>query len=244
MYINMSDSTQNNTLEKRKKYEINKMFDLAEKPLVEYFCYFLEKNKEELNAEYNNISLVNDGIILTPIEDYNPDKYLHFKLEIKEHDYVSNIPAELNNNPLINDLLNFFTYSIQEVFESLVSIFTEDIIKILIEKSFHLEFNKKTLSFKPVYIYPLRQKFNILNECKKNLEDLRQSSEVWDKLDEKNKISWNDQISQVNQMLKSCQYSQDVADEEEKKYNEQFSKYKCIGIIFSEVPENLQPNVV
>lgn len=224
--------------EDKSKYEINKMFDLAEKVLMEYFCYYLDKKPNELFKNCDVVDMKTEELILYPIDEYKKDKYLSFKLELVQKDFVNNIPDTLKANSYILDTLDFFKYSINEVFNAIVHhSILEDASKLVLNSSFHLEFEPVTNTFKPVYIYPIRRQSEILAFCKHNLEKFyseHNSNSTWDDLDDSVKLQWQEQYSNTIRILENLYFDANIAKKEEDRINAELENHSRIGIIFNE----------
>ena len=227
--------------EEKNKYEVNKMFNLAEKVILEYFCYFLGKTPEEL-FELDIVNMSSEEFILYPIKEYKNDKYLSFRLEMVTHDYKTSIPEELLNISIIKETLKFIDFAIHEVFGAIIHNFKNDMLQSVLDASFHFELDMENFTYRPVYVYPQRRKKIILEGCKKNLDNFcleQNTNSKWEDLDENIKNNIAHQYEQITKLLEEINYDEDEANKMEEKYNEMIKKFSRIGIIFKEHPESL-----
>jgi hypothetical protein len=231
----MTDSTSE---EHKSKYEINKMFDLAEKVIMEYFCYYLDLPPNQIFKDHDIVNMATEELILHPLEEYNKDKYLCFKLEMVPHDYQSVIPTELKNNQYVLDSIDFLKHAVNEVFSAILHHnLTKEASQAALSASFHVELDKDSNTFAPVYVYAARRQSEILNYCKDNLEKFyaeHQSNNTWETLEDVVKSQWNAQYGQVVSILENIHYDKNTADEKEKEINEQLKTSNRIGIVFRE----------
>jgi hypothetical protein len=225
------------TDEEKRKYEINKMFDVSEGVLMEYFCYFFKKKPEELFEGYADKNVFKDELILCPLKDYNDGVNLHFKLEIVEHDHKNCIPVELRSHSVVIDVIKFLEHAVQEVFSAILHTSSKDATPLIHKESVHLELDHDNLSFKPVYIYPQKRDIYTLTKYKEGLNSVcleYASKNGWVDPDEEEKLAWSRKIKRIDEILDQIHYDQELAAEEEEKNNKRLADFKRIGIIFTE----------
>lgn len=224
--------------EEKQKMEINKMFDLGEKVLMDYMCYYLKALPSEL---FNNIeNLIHDELVLHPIDEYKPNTFLHFKLEIVPHDFCSTIPEQLKSNAFIVDALRFLNHAVQEVFIAIQHHNLKDeMAQVVLTSSIHFEFDAQRCSFKPVYIFPNRRQTHILSNCLDSLTRFYKESVdngSWDTITEDVKKEWEANRSKTSELLESMQYNAEQADKKEEEANEGLETAYRIGVVFRESP--------
>ncbi len=227
--------------EEKRNYEFNKIFDLAEKPVIEYFCYLLQKDPIEFSEIYGSGDFITDEIVLSPFEEYKSGVYLCFKLGVVEHDYKCTLSDKLRNNLIIIDVIKFLEHAVREV-SSTFSVCSEKTANLMREMSVYLELDYENLSFKPVYVYPPRNQVCALMKLKEELITFfttHREKNSWNNLSEEVKTNWHEYIQKVDNMLNSTHYDEEIASEEEKKHNLKLSNLKRIGIIFTERDDTL-----
>ncbi len=133
------------TDDEKRQLEINKMFDISEKIVMEYICKLLEKKPNEIFKDSEVLNLSKEDLILFPSTEYDSNKYLSLGLEIVSHDHITVIPEQLKNNTYITESINFIAHSVYEVFRSIINYnLTEEGTKIAFEKSIHFELDEKS----------------------------------------------------------------------------------------------------
>ena len=243
MFQQPDEEKQNNiqiSEEEKRKIEISKMFNLSEKILMNYICYYMEKQPFEIfkdNEIYNKINT--EELFIYPIEEYKVDTYLSFKLCIVPHNYVSKIPSEILTSENGKTALSFIIHSVYEVFDAIIKNgINLEYIQEVNDNSFHLEFDENTLTFLPVYIYPVRRNKFIMQDCKDKLENFyneNKNNGSWENFPQQVRSDWTNQYSQVVNYLENLFVPDKIADKKELEKNTELKKYKKIGIMFKEI---------
>lgn len=211
---------------KLQKIESDRMFNFAEKWIMDYISYITDTK-------------IND-LFITPVFEPPHPVYTHkikeldnavieFSLDIVECDYKLNIPSNLKDDKSINHVLGFIYHSIKEVFNAVINNnINKTSSKIIYDTSFHLEIADSSLTFYPIYIYPQKRKELLLNQMKDSI--ILALKENQDKLDKK---THDDMIVKYNQICKlneSINYDNDEAILVENEKNKEYRKYKRLGI--------------
>ncbi len=222
--------------EQKSNYEINKMFNIAEKVAMEYICYYLNDTPKKIFKE-DSPNIIVEELVLYPLEEY-PDKgFLHFGLEIVPHDYISKVPAELLENAYVQDSISFLNHSVSEVLQAIMhSSLSEEGVQKALDASFHLELDRETLTFKPVYVYETRRHLEVLNFCKEDLQKFyndQHDKGAWEALQENIKLDWQDHYNTIQAMIDDIYYDEEEADKKEAEVNARIQTADRIGIIFS-----------
>jgi hypothetical protein len=202
---------------KSAKAEAERMFNLAEKVIMEYICYYLNIEASELFKEHNIVFNKPKSLILNPIKEYS-DKYLEFSLAIVPYSYKLELPKILEENEEVNYTVGFIYHSITTVFNAILkSNINTDKLENMVTSSFHLELDDNNLAFYPVYMHPPRRMQSMLLQMKNELEP------------------HCNKISELDSHLSNIIYDKDIADKDELDTNALLKQKDRIGIIFKEI---------
>jgi hypothetical protein len=226
--------------------QINKMFDLAEKPIMEYISYALKSDPREIFQFPEDLNLKTDELILMPLEEVG--NYLCFKLEVVTYDYENTIPAELLENKDIKGSLKFLDHSVQEVYNAITAkSLSEAGLTKSFAASFHFEFDENDVSFKPIYVYHTRRQVNIFEKCKKELQDFyeaHQQNNTWEDVDEKVQTQWNSHYGQIISALENMHYDEATADKKEEEMKEYLKNSHKLAVVFREADKSEFTNII
>jgi hypothetical protein len=225
--------------EEKKRIEANKMFDLAEKCIMEYLCLYMKLTPSELYINNTEGMLSSEPLILYPIKEYS-DEYLSFSLEVVPHDYQLTLPEQLQNDSNINNALGFIYHAISQVFNAVVNhSILEDKCKDILNASIHMEYDDKSFTFYPFYIFPQRRQELIFLQFKEDLDKIKEPNEYgqipWDSLKEETKDEWEMRYAQIKNIISNIKYDENIANETEKAANDEIQQLDRIGIIFNEI---------
>lgn len=228
------------------RIEMNRMFDLAEKPIMEYICMHLKMTPKVLFKTFEVMGSKSNPLIMNPIPEYN-DKYLAFSLEIVPYDYKLIIPDALKEIESINYTLGFIYHSVTTVYDSILnSNINDDVTELFINSSFHLEMDDDSISMFPVYIFPARREFLMLTQIKTEIEKLI------DELPKEGVVKLSPgltlEIQKVHEKhniittrLNAINYDNDLAAKQEHDINESFKTNNRLGIVFNELSVDQLP---
>lgn len=230
---------ENLTDEQKNEIQVKKMFDIAEKPIMEYICYYLKVKPDELFTEGIALPTLSDSLVLYPIHDYS-ENYLSFSLEMNEHDTPCSLPQQLFQYQEVHESLEFINYSIQQVFATVMNeVIKEDMFQNVMTNSFHLEFDDSNCSFKPVFVYPVRRQHKMFLQFKHDLNIIKEVAEdgkiPWDSLAEETKADWEERSAQLEHLLEHSVYDETEADLKEVEMNDIINKLHRICITFKQV---------
>lgn len=212
----------------------NQLFDLSEKVIYDYLCYYLDVTPEELFGEDLKIDQI-------PILEMDYKNSVKMYLDIVPHDYLPDVPVVLitNSDDFFTSCLDAFKYSVDQVFNTIVHhSLTEKGAQKMLMSSFHLEFDPDNYTFKPIYVYPNKRQRTKLQESKESLERFYNDnveSGRWVSLDEDVKQAWSAKYEQINVFLEQIPCDNETASETEKEVNLTLHNKKRIGIIFSTI---------
>jgi hypothetical protein len=222
-----------------KQIETIKMFNMTERPIMEYLCTVLDRQPEEMFRESMYV-IPKESLTLYPIQEYN-DNYIKISVETVDPDHVTVIPDELRSHPLINEALSFVVRAITIVYPLVMQENIQDEIKeYLSHQSLILEFDVKSLTFYPQYMYPPRRDEMLYNEQKSKIETFReeckQAGSTFDSFTPEEMAHMEAMYQNAIAKLAEVAYDHALADEEEKKNNEELNKWPRIAIVYKEVP--------
>ncbi len=216
------------TDEQKREFEINKMFDLSEKVLMEYVCYYMDKRPEELFEQ--SIDKITSGeFVIQSLEDGKKET-LHFSLEMVPANFENKIPKELLDNPFIRDIIKFIEHSIKEVFNSIVLNIKKECVAEFMNRSFHLELDPVSLSFKPIYVYPVKRQLKIAIGGEAQIKQFYESNKHLLNTDAENQL--NKKIRELRYVIDKNKFDENEAEKKEKEINDYIKDIYRIGIIF------------
>jgi hypothetical protein len=250
--MGQENSFNNLSEEEKKRYqkiEIDRMFDLAERSVMEYISLHLKLKPEELFIDYSTLSIESKPIIIQPTNENGT--YLSFSLKIVPYDYKLEISEDIKECEKVNYTLGFIYHSIINIHAAILSKnINENYIKLVDNSSFHFEMDDEKLSLYPMYIYPQRRAHLILTKAEKELADAlnKIGNDTSIQITEdimKNIEAMRAQYLNIVQLLKSNQFDIDTANKAEIEINKSFEKNQRIGIVLEKLSkEQLPPNYI
>jgi hypothetical protein len=250
---------QYNQLSEEEKTNIQnkKKFDIAEKVIIKYLRYLMKKDNIYKNK---NIDAKEEPLIFFPFEDLvvsekNSDintKFLCLYLEQVEPEYKCDLDPEIMNIEQIKNGLEFITDSVYNVFMGLTSRDLKPRImeKFINEYSIHLDIDKETLSYIPVFIHPQRRKIIMASRVLQEIEKIKSNSEAWETLTTSEQ---RDITEKQKNILQLFEYTKEIFEEKQAEQiehtrNEEYKKLQKIGIKWKflteeELPENFREYV-
>jgi hypothetical protein len=224
------------TEETATKNVANRMFDLAEKCVMEYMCAHYKISPEMLFVDPSALSGKTIPLLINPIKTYS-DNIISLTIDIVPYGYVSNIPAVLKENETIVNMIGFIYHSINTVFNTIINTnikesFTDEVFNA----SVHLEMDDNAIAMYPIYIFPERRRklvfLQIRDDIDNTMNKLKASS-----IDNSIKITdFTKQYEQLTADINDIKYDIECADKVEMQVNEDLKKNNRIGIIFKEIP--------
>ncbi len=226
----MSDMSE----DEKRKMEANKMFDIAEKPLMEYMCYFYKKTPEELFNDYKDV--ISDSLIVFPLS--NNSKFISFSIEMVDKDYKANVPDGILGHDTIKNTVGFLYNAISCVSNALSMSNIKDEYKEEVDKNFlHFAFDENDFSFHPVYIFWKKRKTimtqDLLSKIEHTLSNLEQH------LDQEECKKQYDELKEYYEFSKKAldeySYEEEEADRIESETNQQLKNLNKLGIKYVEL---------
>lgn len=241
---------QNFSDEQKFQLEINKMFDIAENVVIKYIAKLLEEDISNIFVdEYKEELFIQEPLIFYPIKEYKEDKYLSFSLEIVPSEYKLDL-THLSEYEEITDGLDFIYKAVYEVFRTITNIGMKEeyIDKLLVEKSFHLQYDNETNTFIPIYIFPIKRRLMMCKEFLNGFTDLKNNTQAWENLSDEKQNEYNIQVQNVIHLVEHLQFDENEAKEKEIEINSIYQKTERIGIIlqelsYDELPENFKMSI-
>jgi len=212
------------------------MFDVAEKPLMEYICYYLNDKPSNIFLEDIKEHFETKELILHNIEEFE-NKILYFKLEVVPHDFYSDEMLEYRDNFYVKESVKFFNHSVREVYNSIVDFnLSEDAKKRMYEASIHFEFDFDTMTFCPKYVYSVRRNLLKIQEYIKSMivfRDNHKNNNTWKSMDKEEKKRWKDTYNELSEVVKNINYNEDEANCKEKEVNELLETTNKLAIVLT-----------
>ena len=242
------------------KLKAFQIFNIAEKPVMEFLALFLDEPHETIFRD--ELPIESDPLILLPLADYKPDTYIKFtikpiNLEDDSSESVSNdISNSISNVSVSNDSIRcgvinkiiehqlvkngvgFLWYCVKEVFASIIA---SSMINNKPLQNITIELNEQNWTFYPKYLCDLSHKKNFLEQAIIKLTNITENS---DKFDgdiadvEKNLQSAMFELTNVNNQI-----TPEVLAEETK-INNSYSSQMVLGIFTEEIFEKDLPKRV
>lgn len=222
--------------EEKQKIEANKMFDIAEKPLMEYMCYFYKKTPQELFDDHENV--ISDKFILLPLE--KDSDFIALSIEVVDKDYVSNIPENIKQNDIVRNSIGFLYNAVACVSNMILTRnIKPDHIEEVEQNFLHFAFDDSDFSFHPVHIFWKRRKSLMTQDLlsKINNELLNMEPNLIDGDDNYKKVYDDLKNSyEVNKKaLELFEHSEEEALAVEKEKTEEYKNMNKLGIIYEEL---------
>ena len=233
----MSQSTK----EQKLQQQTQQIFNIAEKPIMEYIATFLE----ELPATifHDNIPEESDPLILLPIDEYKKDLYLKFTLKVVDSE---NNESEINRITDINDIIHyknvkesigFLVYCVKSVLPSIIAsnmINNKPMIHI------DLDLNENNWSFNPVFKHELTIQKNFYDDSISKIMYMKQQKE--EPLPDEMVAKLNEELLNIIQAISKINL--DITPEileNEKKINMSYVNKPVLGIYVTEISKDQLP---
>lgn len=221
----------------KQKMEANKMFDIAEKPVMEYMCYFYKKTPDLLFNDYENV--VSDKLILLPLEEKSD--FIGLSIELVDKDYMSNIPQDIKENEVIRSSIGFLYNAVACVSNALSMSNIKDEFKEEVEQNFlHFAFDDNDFSFHPVHIFWKRRKSIMTQDLISKISHKLASLE--ENLEEEECKKMYDELKEFYEINKKnmelFQHSEEEAREVEKEKLEEYKNMNKLGIKYEKLKFN------
>ena len=215
------------------KRQTDHIFNIGEKPVMEYICNFLEDSANVLFSD--EIPIFSEPLIIKPIHDYNKNKFIIFRLQafknVEELDKCDNINRVDMINSIIRykeakEAIGFLLYVVKNVHATIVAkTLTNN--KPMINNV--LDLNEEKWLFHPKYLSDISMKNNFLTQTLNDINELKLNQHN-DRMINVNEL--NNEYRKVSEMLK--QNVDSITDEDkelEKNINDGYKEKAVIGIL-------------
>lgn len=225
-------------MDTKKKQQINRIFNMAERPIMLYikslFCSMNGADVSDLSIFEDKIPFVEDPLILMPWEDYKKDICLKFTVKPVARGYSLDL-GDLAKHENVLQAIGFLYYAMKTVYASVVSSTTLKDKKFL--DNTLLELNQVTLNMYPRFYHPKTIALNILNQRLSSV----MSARVNNKFSKKQNDEFQSIIKQINAIK-----SQITEDErkEELKNNNKLDNLPILGIVIEELHKDNLPKPI
>lgn len=229
------------TKEQKLQQQTQQIFNIAEKPIMEYIATFLEELPTVIF--HDNIPEESDPLILLPIEEYKKDIYLKFTLKVVEY---NNKESDANRISNINDIIQydnvkesigFLVYCIKSVLPSIVA---SNMINNNPMLHIDLNLNESNWSFYPVFKHDLTIKKNFCEDSISKIMYMKQQKD--EPLPDEMVAELNKELNTIIQSISkiNLEITPEIL-EEEKKINMSYVDKPILGIYVTELSKDQLP---
>ena len=183
-------STDSKSQETESKLKAFQIFNIAEKPVMEFLALFLDEPHETIFRD--ELPIASDPLILLPLADYKPDTYIKFtikpiNLADVSSESVSNDTSNdsvrcgiINNiikHQLVKNGIGFLWYCVKEVFASIIA---SSMINNKPLQNITIELNEQNWTLYPKYLCDLSHKKNFLEQAVIKLTNITENRDKFD----------------------------------------------------------------
>jgi hypothetical protein len=217
------------------------IFNIAEKPIMEYISSFLE---ETPNTVFNSdIPTESDPLILLPIDDYKKDVYLKFTLktiypqQVKQPKQRAKVIEDVIEYKNVKEAIGFLVFCVKSVLPSIIAssmINNKPIINT------DLVLNESNWSFDPVFKHELTIKKSFLEDSLSKITYMKQQKNG--ELPPEMLPELEKEFRNVVTSLQTI--SKQITDEiinTEKKINTSYGNKPVLGICLKEITKSQLP---
>lgn len=215
------------------KEQTDHIFNICEKPVMEFICHFLEDSPNVLFTD--KVPAFSEPLIIKPIHQYNKNKFIIFRLQaFKNNEELDNC-HNLNRIDMINTIIKyeetkeaigFLLYAVKNVYAPIIS---KSLINNKPMINNILELNEEKWTFQPKYMNDISLKNNFLSQTLNNIEEL-QLNQNKDRMI--NIYELNEEHKKVKEMIKTNIESMTEEDkQQEKDINDSYKQKPVIGIL-------------
>lgn len=229
------------TKEQKLQRQTQQIFNIAERPIMEYIAAFLE----ELPAVifHDNIPEESDPLILLPMEEYNKEIYIKFTLKVvdsenkeNEENRISNINDIIQYNN-IKESIGFLVYCVKSVLPSIVA---SNMINNNPMLHIDLNLNEGNWSFYPVFKHDLTIKKNFCEDSISKIMYMKQQKD--EPLPDEIVADLNKELNTLIQTISKINLAiTPEILEEEKKINMSYADKPILGIYITEISKDQLP---
>ena len=244
-------STDSKTQDADSKLKAFQIFNIAEKPVMEFLALFLDEPHETIFRD--ELPIASDPLILLPLADYKPDTYIKFTIKpinladdsnesVSDDTSNGSIRCKVINNiiehQLVKNGVGFLWYCVKEVFASIIA---SSMINNKPLQNITIELNEQNWTFYPKYLCDLSHKKNFLEQAVIKLTNITENRDKFD-----------GDIADVEKSLQSAMLeltnvNNQITPEvlaEEIKINNSYSSQMVLGIFTEEIFEKDLPKRV
>ena len=221
------------------RQEMNQIFNLVEKPIMEYIANFLDETPSVIFSE--TIPEKCDPLILLPIDEYKKNIYLKFTLQ--------NVNVSENNNKRIQDIndiikhekvkesIGFLLYSIKSAYPSILA---SSMINNKPMVHVDLELDETNWTFRPIFKHELTIKKAFLENSLKKIMYIKNQKE--EPIAKEMMVDVNNELQNIIKSLEEVkqQLTPEIL-EQQKNINLEYINKPCIGIFVEEITKMQLP---
>lgn len=223
------------------KQQTTQIFNIAEKPIMEYITMFLEETSDTTFT----VDIPNklDPLILLPMDDYKKNIYLRFTLKpIQKTQECDKTRVQTINNIIeyknVKEAIGFLQYCIQSVYPAIIASSMVN-NKPMINTS--LELNENEWSFNPIFKHNSTIKREFLEDALSKFIYLKKEDKT---LTDSSVKEYNTKIQDISKKLSEVMKDTPTDSLEiEKSINIKYQHKPVIGIYVDEITKDQLPKI-
>ena len=224
--------------EEETKLKTHQIFNIAEKPIMEFISQFLDEPHDTIFRD--DLPNTSEPLILLPLAEYKNDVYIKFTVNPIKLSDDNRSKVLINNiieNQVVKNGIGFLWYCIKEVFTSVVlsSLINKNPLDNII-----IELDEQNWTFYPKYLCELSHKKNLLENTINKLTNLKETNPNSDNINDINKTLYN-AITELNKV------NEEITPEmlaDECRINESYSNNVVLGIFTEEINKEDLPKPI
>ena len=217
------------------------IFNIAEKPIMEYISAFLEETPDTIFN--SDIPTESDPLILLPIDDYKKDVYLKFTLktiypqQIKQTKQRAKVVEDVIEYKNVKEAIGFLVFCVKSVLPSIIAssmINNKPIINT------DLVLNESNWSFDPVFKHELTIKKSFLEDSLSKITYMKQqkNGELPPEMLPELEKEFRNVATTLQHVM--TQITDEIINTE-KKINTSYSNKPVLGICLKEITKSQLP---
>jgi hypothetical protein len=229
---------QTQEMQKMKK-QVNQMFNISEKVIMEYIAKFLDESPNIIFKD--NIPRYSEHLILIPFDEYKNDKYLKFALEVAKKNDTKSKRIEFINDIIhhenVKEAVGFLTYVIKCTLPAVVA---SSMINNKPMLNISMELDEDTWSFCPTFKNEKFIKRKFYEDSLDRIQEFKMDKDSFDNLSYEKKLELDEEFNKTIVLLNEIEITNDII-ESDKKINESYIDQYCLVIKVKEITKDKLP---